>query len=850
MTLRASPHDIRNSFERLFDNRTSLDKIRDAALSGELLSNPENAYDPSLNGMLPGRSLAWKLFLLPAAPLTDSLSPIPSPPLDALRSARSRYASLIRIELRAPDGSYEEWVDLPGADAAVPDRNTIENWTRNNPLSLDADSGWNDWFDAVELRKVIRQDVERTFPDIEYFRDPHIQSLLTSILYVYSIQDKNVGYRQGMHELLAPLLYAIDFDSLKCSVSQPEENEVLAEFCDRTWIAADAHALFSIIMNGIGAWYEWREPTHKQPISQTIPGSFEPISMKPWVAPIVEACRAIHSDYLQHSDPALWSALQNSQIEPQIFGIRWLRLLFTREFGVGDSMVLWDGLFASDPTLQLSKWICVAMLIRIRNHLITSDYSTQLGYLLRYPSVTPAEPISHISLLLQQAQALKADPNPATAVSLVMQNKTALGIPAESPGSPAPLRRAKSRESPEDTRNAHGHPPSGSSTSGAETRKDPFGLPLPIPELFSKGLSDINGAVYNTVSEIRRNLPEFAQHIRHPSSPDPSIPFSYQSLMTSKTRPSLERDGTEGMDKPPWEPRTRFEIEREVAAYSSMNKRLGKALSWVVDTLLQGAEDTPDPLSENSAESAKRREALECLAYTRDLLNADQATPASQLDEERLLGETEYHSLREERAKAGQYNSLSGKNSEGSTSAQEPLGRRAALTFPARAAQGVVLDSASKPVSRQVLASYQSNRNSTPTATLTRTPLISPPPSTNAFRNISTSIHKPDRSLASHFDGKPKETVAVSSASITPPWISTLSNFDAGRVAHGVRQTLLNPRVSGSEILQRPAPSLSFYGSESPDLRGITNKDDTQGSSGNGNASSNSPTYQSDPLRG
>ncbi len=46
---------------------------------------------------------------------------------------------------------------------------------------------------------------------------------------------------------------------------------------------------------------------------------------------------------------------------------RWLRLLFTREFGMEDAMVMWDGLFAVDPTFNIALWICVAMLIRIRN---------------------------------------------------------------------------------------------------------------------------------------------------------------------------------------------------------------------------------------------------------------------------------------------------------------------------------------------------------------------------------------------------------------------------------------------------------------------------------------------------
>ena len=30
-------------------------------------------------------------------------------------------------------------------------------------------------------------------------------------------------------------------------------------------------------------------------------------------------------------------------------------------------MTLWDGLFAVDPTFNLAQWICVTMLVRIRN---------------------------------------------------------------------------------------------------------------------------------------------------------------------------------------------------------------------------------------------------------------------------------------------------------------------------------------------------------------------------------------------------------------------------------------------------------------------------------------------------
>ncbi len=45
---------------------------------------------------------------------------------------------------------------------------------------------------------------------------------------------------------------------------------------------------------------------------------------------------------------------------------RWIRLLFGREFDFDQLLLLWDTIFAYDPTLELMDLICVAMLLRIR----------------------------------------------------------------------------------------------------------------------------------------------------------------------------------------------------------------------------------------------------------------------------------------------------------------------------------------------------------------------------------------------------------------------------------------------------------------------------------------------------
>lgn len=161
------------------------------------------------------------------------------------------------------------------------------------------------------------------FPDIEYFRDPEVQSQLTLILYVHSVTHPEIGYRQGMHELLAPVLYTLDFDS----VDPLESNDAdLTVLCNRTWVAADAWAIFGVIMEGVNGWYEWREPpppSLPSPLKSQFRhgGPQGPVDTKPYVAPIVLACQQLQADFLKSSDPVLWKSLQKSGVEPQIYGM-------------------------------------------------------------------------------------------------------------------------------------------------------------------------------------------------------------------------------------------------------------------------------------------------------------------------------------------------------------------------------------------------------------------------------------------------------------------------------------------------------------------------------------------------
>ena len=216
-----------------------------------------------------------------------------------------------------------------------------------------------------------------------------------------------------------------------------------------------------------------------------------------------------------------------------LFISRWLRMLFTREFTMEDAMVLWDGLFACDPSFDLAPWVCVAMLIRIRNQckfknsiriylfkpllrpVIPSDYSTQLTYLLRYPPLTSSSTASihPAALLLRQALTLQMSPSAATGLSVVHENLNLLNISVEVPEPPPPpMRRGRPRvgDRGQSMSNSAGSKGPVSGGHGMHVRQGSNAMAL--PEMIARGLLEkgeslgINKTVMNAVSELKVNV--------------------------------------------------------------------------------------------------------------------------------------------------------------------------------------------------------------------------------------------------------------------------------------------------------------------------------------------------------
>ncbi|XP_056375905.1 TBC1 domain family member 5 isoform X1 [Hyla sarda] len=362
-------------WEELFVNSNYLAAIRLKGINGQLRSSRF-------------RSVCWKLFL------------------NVLPQDRSQWISKT-AELRMWYKKIKE-IHITNPRKAAGQQDLMIN----NPLSQDEGSLWNKFFQDKELRAMIEQDVKRTFPEMKFFQQEDVRRLLTDVLFCYARENEHLLYKQGMHELLAPMLFILhcDHQAFMHASEAAEPSEEMKVVLNPDFLEHDAYALFSNLMGSAEPWfstYEHDSRKEKDAMLSTMPFA-RPQDIGPSIA-IVTKVNHIQDQLLKKHDIELYMHLNRLEIAPQIYGLRWLRLLFGREFPLQDLLVVWDALFADSNTLALVDYIFVAMLLYIRDALISSNYQTCLGLLMHYPPIGDVHSLILKALFLRDP---KKNPRP------------------------------------------------------------------------------------------------------------------------------------------------------------------------------------------------------------------------------------------------------------------------------------------------------------------------------------------------------------------------------------------------------------------------------------------------------
>jgi TBC1 domain family member 5 len=61
---------------------------------------------------------------------------------------------------------------------------------------------------------------------------------------------------------------------------------------------------------------------------------------------VVARCDHMQNTLLRSKDYELYIHLQSQHIEPQLYSMKWIRLLLGREFHLEDVLLLWDAMFS------------------------------------------------------------------------------------------------------------------------------------------------------------------------------------------------------------------------------------------------------------------------------------------------------------------------------------------------------------------------------------------------------------------------------------------------------------------------------------------------------------------------
>lgn len=262
-------------------------------------------------------------------------------------------------QLELPESLMDQWKkrgkDLHILEDVTCGWNALKVSEPKLTIGEDETPDWSDFITSAALLDEVRKDVVRTHPDLAFFLVPDLNqgkrryAALERILFVWSKINKGVRYVQGMNELVSALFYVLANDT----------NKVWSSYAE-----ADTYWMLSTLL-----------------------GEMQDV----FISDLDDADTGIQgrlsdmSTLLFRHDPQVKEHLEDLGIDVSFYAIRWWTTLLSREFLLPDTIRLWDSMFSSTHKDNFLRYVCVTMVMLIRESLLKADFSSCLKYLQSYP---------------------------------------------------------------------------------------------------------------------------------------------------------------------------------------------------------------------------------------------------------------------------------------------------------------------------------------------------------------------------------------------------------------------------------------------------------------------------------
>ena len=273
-------------------------------------------------------------------------------------------------------------------------------------------STWKTYYADNDTKKLINLDLDRTFQELEIFHQAKIKSSLADILFMWNKENLDVGYQQGMNDILAVTflgLYPCYFKNtkklgkneiLKISSEQisaiQNAEDIYDFFHDEDELYSDLFYCFTKLMKrGLKELFQTIKGNEKlvdYKKYELFHNQLEQDSTDDMQNPLSIRCTLIIKEKLKSIDPDLYQHFKKIGLNCGIFLQRWLKCMFDREFELKDIFIIWDAIFATPDAqngygLVFLDYIAISMILRIRKTLLDSDQNECFTTLFKYPTI-------------------------------------------------------------------------------------------------------------------------------------------------------------------------------------------------------------------------------------------------------------------------------------------------------------------------------------------------------------------------------------------------------------------------------------------------------------------------------
>ena len=220
----------------------------------------------------------------------------------------------------------------------------------------------------IKILAQIDKDLPRTRSEINFYKeksnfnkDETNYDILRRILFFYSKRNTDVGYVQGLNEIVAIIYYIFSLD----------ENIYIKPF-----VESDTFFCFEILMEEIKPVFMMHNVNYSQLF----------ISMQ---------IRHIN-DILKETEPDLFDYFGKINLVMDVFLMRWLMVLFTHEFTFEGSITFLDRIFTQKNKMKFICYISVAILVLNKKKLMKMEMEEIVFWAQEFGSILKNNNIDEI----------------------------------------------------------------------------------------------------------------------------------------------------------------------------------------------------------------------------------------------------------------------------------------------------------------------------------------------------------------------------------------------------------------------------------------------------------------------